>query len=84
MKSLALHKVAILAVALAVGSLSIIGVALAKTSAHATTHPHQAGQSSQATKKDDCAAWSWEIPIATSGMPETTMPCPRNGANPKG
>jgi hypothetical protein len=84
MKTLALQKVAILAATLAIGSMAIAGGALARTSAHASSHPHQAVQSPQATKKDDCSAWSWEVPIATSGMPASSMPCPRNGANPKG
>ena len=85
MKTLASQKIAILIATLAIGSLSVAGGALARTSSQHAVHSHHAVETTtKAAKKDDCAAWSWEVPIATSGMPASTMPCPRNGAKPKG
>jgi hypothetical protein len=64
-------------------SAPVTGSALAKHGSH-ESHSHQAAKPNHATKADDCAAQSWEIPTQQGGaMPETTAPCMRHGANPK-
>jgi hypothetical protein len=70
-------------IVVAFGSAPVAGSALAKSSGH-ESHSRQAVKSHHATKADDCAAQSWEIPTQQGGaMPATTAPCLRHGANPK-
>ena len=70
-------------IVVAFGSAPVAGSALARNSGH-ESHSQQAVKSHNATKADDCAALSWEIPTLQGGaMPATTVPCLRNGANPK-
>ena len=67
----------------AFASAPVAGSALAKHSGH-ESHSQQAAKSHHATKPDDCAAQSWEIPTQQGGaMPATTAPCLRHGADPK-
>ena len=70
-------------IVVAFGSAPVAGSALAKSSGH-VSHSQQAAKPHHATKPDDCAAQSWEIPTQQGGaMPATTAPCLRHGANPK-
>ena len=70
-------------IVVAFGSVPVAGSALAKSSGH-ESHSQQAVKPHHATKADDCAAQSWEIPTQQGGaMPATTAPCLRHGANPK-
>ena len=70
-------------IVVAFGSTPVASSALAKSSGH-ESHSQQAVTSHHATKPDDCAANSWEIPTQQGGaMPATTAPCLRHGANPK-
>ena len=70
-------------IVVAFASAPVAGSALARHSSH-ESHSQQAAKSPHATKADDCAANSWEIPTQQGGaMPATTAPCQRHGANPK-
>lgn len=70
-------------IVVAFASAPVASSALAKSSGH-ESHSQQAVTSHHATKPDDCAANSWEIPTQQGGaMPATTAPCLRHGADPK-
>ena len=70
-------------IVVAFASAPLAGGALAKSSGH-VSHSQQAAKPHHATKGDDCAAQSWEIPTQQGGaMPATTAPCLRHGADPK-